>query len=103
MGAPAKAARGLRRRHRASGLAERGRQQQRPGGEHAGCDGRAAAQPFESVADDMRRNSQQRLFDEEAEKWMKEIRQKARITIYPDPTAIPADRKPVPLPPKPAA
>ena len=34
---------------------------------------------------------------------MKEIRQKARITIYPDPPAIPADRKPVPLPPKPGA
>jgi hypothetical protein len=56
-----------------------------------------AAKPFETVADDMRRNSQQRLFNEEAEKWMKEIRQKARITIYPDPKPIPPDRKPVPL------
>nr|MDQ6894564.1 hypothetical protein [Acidobacteriota bacterium] len=54
----------------------------------------AAAQPFESVADDMRRNSQQRLFNEEAEKWMKEIRQKARITIYPTPAPIPS-RTPV--------
>ncbi|HYK41796.1 MAG TPA: hypothetical protein VE007_05345 [Thermoanaerobaculia bacterium] len=62
----------------------------------------AAAQPFDSVAEEMRRNSQQRLFNEEAEKWMKEIRQKARITIYPDPAAIPADRKPIPLPPKPS-
>jgi parvulin-like peptidyl-prolyl isomerase len=61
----------------------------------------AAPQPFESVVEDMRRNSQQRLFNEEAEKWMKEIRQKARITIYPAPVPIPADRKPVPLSAKP--
>ena len=55
------------------------------------------AQPFESVADDMRRNSQQRLFNEEADKWMKEIRQKARITVFPAPKPIPPDRTPVPL------
>jgi len=63
----------------------------------------AAPQPFESVVEDMRRNSQQRLFNEEAEKWMKEIRQKARITIYAAPVPIPADRKPVPLSAKPPA
>ena len=38
---------------------------------------------FETVSEEMRARSQQRVFTEEAEKWMKEIRQKARITIYP--------------------
>jgi hypothetical protein len=55
------------------------------------------AQPFDAVAEDMRRNSQQRLFNEESEKWMKEIRQKARITIYPAAKPIPPERTPIPL------
>jgi len=54
--------------------------------------------PFESVADDMRRNSQQRVYDEEADRWMKEIRQKARISIFPDDRpSLGADRTPIPL------
>lgn len=55
-------------------------------------------QPFESVADDMRRNSQQRVYDEEADRWMKEIRQKARISIFRDDRpSLGADRTPIPL------
>ena len=57
----------------------------------------AAAQLFEAVAEDMRRNAQQRLFNDEAEKWMKEIRQKARITIYPDDPPPVVSRTPIPL------
>ena len=41
-----------------------------------------AAEPFEQVADTMRQRSQQRMFQDEVEKWLKELRQKARIVIY---------------------
>jgi parvulin-like peptidyl-prolyl isomerase len=53
--------------------------------------------PFEEVADLMRQRSQQRVFDEEADKWAKELRDKARVTIYKVPTGPPSDRTPVPL------
>jgi parvulin-like peptidyl-prolyl isomerase len=43
--------------------------------------------PFEQVAGEMRAQAQQRGFDEEIEKWLSELREKARITIYPTPTA----------------
>jgi len=49
-------------------------------------------QPFEEVADLMRQRSQQRVFDEEADKWAKELREKARVQIYPVPSAPPAGR-----------
>jgi hypothetical protein len=46
---------------------------------------RAAGQPvepFETVSEQMRVRSQQRIFEEETAKWIKELRQKARIAIY---------------------
>jgi len=51
--------------------------------------------PFEEVADLMRQRSQQRVFDEEADKWAKELREKARIVIYKVPTGPPSSRTPV--------
>ena len=56
----------------------------------------AVPEPFESVVEEMRRRSQQRVFDEEAAKWMKEIRQKAAVAIY-DVTTPPPAGTPVPL------
>ena len=56
----------------------------------------AAPEPFESVVEEMRRRSQQRVFDEEAAKWMKEIRQKAAVAIY-DVTTPPPAGTPVQL------
>ena len=38
--------------------------------------------PFEAVAEQMRARSQQRVFDEEVEKWVRELRARARIVIY---------------------
>lgn len=43
---------------------------------------RLPVEPFESVADAMRERSQQRIYQEEVEKWLRELRQKARIVIY---------------------
>ncbi len=55
------------------------------------------AEPFEAVADQMRRQSQQRIYDEEAARWVKEIRQKALVAIFTTP--VPAvNQKPIPLP-----
>jgi hypothetical protein len=56
-----------------------------------------AVEPFEQVAEEMRRRSQQRTFDDEVEKWIKELREKARIAIYPASVPIPPDRTPTPL------
>lgn len=42
-------------------------------------------EPFEAVSDSMRERSQQRTYEEEVQKWMKELRQKARITIFQGP------------------
>ncbi|HYV40298.1 MAG TPA: hypothetical protein VEO02_00755 [Thermoanaerobaculia bacterium] len=50
---------------------------------------------FEAVSEEMRARSQQRVFGEEVEKWMKELRQKARIAIYRIPLQTPAARTPV--------
>ncbi len=58
----------------------------------------APVEPFESVAEDMRRRSQQRVYNEEAERWMREIRQKARIAIYTVAVPIGEGRTPIPLP-----
>ena len=44
---------------------------------------------FESVSGEMRDRSQQRVFNEEVEKWMKELREKARVAVYPAPVPVP--------------
>jgi len=53
-------------------------------------------EPFEKVEEDMRRRAQQRTFEEEVEKWMKELREKARIVLYKASTSIPP-RTPTPI------
>ena len=58
--------------------------------------GRAPA-PFEQVADEMRRRYSERTFDEEVSKWLKELRQKARVSIFQIPVAVPEDRTPIVL------
>ena len=50
-------------------------------------------EPFESVAERMRQSSSERAFDEEVAKWLKDLRQKSRISIYRIPAEIPRDRK----------
>jgi hypothetical protein len=57
---------------------------------------RAAGQPvppFESVAEQMRSRSQQRVFEEEVEKWMRELRSRAHIAIHPLPPPYPEGAK----------
>ncbi len=56
-----------------------------------------AAEPFEKVSEEMRRRAQQRGFDDEVEKWIKELREKARIAIYRIAMPIPPGRTPTPL------
>lgn len=53
--------------------------------------------PFEQVAEEMRRRASERAFDEEVAKWLKELRQKARVSIYRIPVAVPQNRVPVVL------
>jgi hypothetical protein len=55
------------------------------------------AEPFEAVAESMRRRSQQRVFDEEVGKWAKELREKAHVAIYKVPVAPPEGRTPIPI------
>ena len=57
----------------------------------------AAVLPFDEIVDDMRKRSQQRAFDEEVEKWAKELREKARVVVYKVPVVAAGDRKPLPL------
>jgi hypothetical protein len=52
-------------------------------------------EPFESVAEPMRRRSSERAFDEEVAKWLKDLRQKSRISIYRIPAEILRDRTPI--------
>ncbi len=52
-------------------------------------------QPFDSVAEEMRRRASERAFDEQVARWLKELRQKARIGIYRIPPILPAGRTPV--------
>ncbi len=54
-----------------------------------------AVPAFEAVAEEMRSRSQQRVFDEEVERWLKELREKARITLSSHSTSIPPGRTPV--------
>jgi hypothetical protein len=56
-----------------------------------------AAAPFESVAEEMRARSQQRVFDAEVEKWMRELRARARIAIYRLPPPYPEGATPIVL------
>jgi hypothetical protein len=48
--------------------------------------------PFDTVAEQMRARSSQRAFDEEVAKWLKDLRQKARISIYRMMPAVPGER-----------
>lgn len=52
-------------------------------------------EPFEAVADQMRDRYSERAFDEEVAKWLKDLRQRSRISIYRLPVEIPRDRTPV--------
>jgi parvulin-like peptidyl-prolyl isomerase len=52
---------------------------------------------FEAVAEEMRQRAQQRAFEEEIEKWRRELRQKARIGLFRIPVPVPADRERVTL------
>jgi hypothetical protein len=56
-----------------------------------------APAPFEAVAEEMRRRYSERVFDEEVAKWLKELRLKARVSIFRIPVAVPEDRVPVVL------
>lgn len=61
---------------------------------------RAAGLPvpaFEATADEMRKRAQERAFEEEVEKWRRELRQKARVAIYRIPVPIPSGRERVVL------
>jgi hypothetical protein len=49
--------------------------------------------PFEEAAEEMRRRSSARAFDEEVAKWLKDLRQKSRISIYRIPPLLPAERE----------
>ena len=53
--------------------------------------------PFAQVAEEMRRRYSERTFDEEVAKWLKDLRQKARVSILRIPVAVPEDRTPVVL------
>jgi len=69
--------------------------------------------PFEQVAADMRARAQQRGLDDEIDKWTRELRDKARIAIYPTPlpatgvgpavllSTAPPGETPTPTPPPP--
>lgn len=50
---------------------------------------------FEAVSEEMRARSQQRVFAEEVEKWIKELRDKSRIAIYRIPVQAAPGRTPV--------
>jgi hypothetical protein len=57
----------------------------------------APVQPFDAVAEEMRRRASVRTFDEEVAKWLKDLRQKARVSIYRIPAAVPENRPPITL------
>ncbi|HKA37933.1 MAG TPA: hypothetical protein VKH43_14000 [Thermoanaerobaculia bacterium] len=54
-----------------------------------------AVPPFEQVSEEMRNRSAQRVFHEEVEKWIRELRDKSRISIYRLPPHSGAPRTPV--------
>jgi hypothetical protein len=53
------------------------------------------APPFEQVSEEMRTRSSQRVFHEEVEKWIRELREKSRISIYRIPPHSGRERTPV--------
>jgi hypothetical protein len=53
--------------------------------------------PFETVSEEIRRRASERAFDEEVAKWLKDLRQKARVSIFRLPVAVPQNRVPVVL------
>jgi parvulin-like peptidyl-prolyl isomerase len=54
-----------------------------------------AVLPFDEVVEEMRKRSQQRAFDEEIEKWAKDLREKARVVVYKVPVAVTPGRTPI--------
>jgi hypothetical protein len=53
------------------------------------------AEPFEAVADTMRTQASDRAFEDQVAKWLKELRQKARIGIYRIPPPLESAGPPV--------
>jgi len=53
------------------------------------------APPFEQVAEEMRTRSQERIFEEEVSKWMRELRARSRVAVYRIPIPVPPGRTPV--------
>lgn len=51
--------------------------------------------PYAEVVEQMRERFQQRSFDEEVARWLADLRDKAKITIYPTPTAATGQGAPV--------
>jgi hypothetical protein len=62
----------------------------------------APVQPFDVVAEEMRRRTSVRMFDEEVAKWLKDLHLKARVSIYRIPVGVPEGRTPVVLSAAPA-
>jgi hypothetical protein len=62
----------------------------------------APVEPFDTVAEEMRRRSSVRMFDEEVARWLRDLRQKARVSIYRIPEPVPENRTPVVLSAAPA-
>jgi hypothetical protein len=54
-------------------------------------------EPFEKIAEEMRRRASEGAFEEQVARWLKELRQKARIGIYRIPPALEAVGTPVVL------
>jgi hypothetical protein len=54
-----------------------------------------AVPAFEAVSEEMRARSERRVFSEEVEKWIKELREKARIAVYQVTAPAPVARTPV--------
>lgn len=59
-------------------------------------------EPFEKVSEEMRRRASERAFEEQVARWLKELRQKARIGIHRIPPALESARAPVVLSTAPA-
>jgi hypothetical protein len=54
-----------------------------------------APEPYDQVAGEMRRRYSERAFDDQVNRWLKELRQKARISIFRIPVSVPSGRVPV--------
>jgi hypothetical protein len=60
-------------------------------------------EPFDKVMEEMRRRASERAFDEQVARWLKELRQKARIGIYRIPPSLDSVGTPVVVATAPAA